>query len=328
MTYKGRGFSIYPSYDTACGLNKTMHAELLDSLIHIREHGNFGSKTNDDLFSLLITGISQGQSYPPFVFGLYYRMTFALLQERTEVAQAYMQRLANAIPEQDKAIDIYALDHPYIAPYRDVYMDSLGEHKGFILQSASEEDVQNFLLSYKVVMDILKNFLPELYAEISVLLRQIILVTDHEDARVSFNGMAPYQLWRLLFLNAKPAGDPAVFLETLIHETAHIRLFGHTIYEPLTLNPPDEMVFSPIRNEERPIDGIFHAMFVTARVAHAFQTIHEQIEPDNCVFTQLDGQYRKNLRIFQECHSIILRSARLSQTGYDILKGIDALMQK
>jgi HEXXH motif-containing protein len=76
-------------------------------------------------------------------------------------------------------------------------------------------------------------------------------------------------LWGALFINpARPKTDVEL-VETLAHESAHSLLFGHAIDDPLVENDTAERFQSPLRDDPRPMDGIFHATFVSARMHYA-----------------------------------------------------------
>ena len=64
-------------------------------------------------------------------------------------------------------------------------------------------------------------------------------------------------------------------IDLLVHESSHVLLFGMAAEEPLTRNPGTERYASPVRPDPRPIDGIFHACFVTTRVHLAMSRLLE-----------------------------------------------------
>ena len=63
------------------------------------------------------------------------------------------------------------------------------------------------------------------------------------------------------------------YIPRLIHEYSHNLLFGIARNEPLVFNDPEERDESPLRQDLRPMDGIYHALFVSAREALAMRAI-------------------------------------------------------
>lgn len=57
-----------------------------------------------------------------------------------------------------------------------------------------------------------------------------------------------------------------VLVDHLVHETSHLFLNTILIHDPLILNDENARYASPIRNDPRPMLGIYHAVFVLSRV--------------------------------------------------------------
>lgn len=67
-----------------------------------------------------------------------------------------------------------------------------------------------------------------------------------------------------------PEEDPLLFyFEHIIHEASHLHLYAMMGEDPLILNEESERYSSPIRVDKRPMSGIFHAVFVLARIIRA-----------------------------------------------------------
>ncbi len=115
---------------------------------------------------------------------------------------------------------------------------------------------------------------PELLDELRSLARLIVLATPGPNAN-GFNGASTFFLWAGILINARVQRSPIVMIDLLVHESSHVLLFGIAAEEPLTRNPGTERYASPVRPDPRPIDGIFHACFVTTRVHLAMSRLLE-----------------------------------------------------
>jgi HEXXH motif-containing protein len=111
--------------------------------------------------------------------------------------------------------------------------------------------------------------------EVRSLARLIVLATPGPDAKNGFNGASTFFLWAGVLINARVRRSPIVMIDLLVHESSHVLLFGIAAEEPLTRNPGTERYASPVRPDPRPIDGIFHACFVTTRVHLAMSRLLE-----------------------------------------------------
>jgi HEXXH motif-containing protein len=80
-------------------------------------------------------------------------------------------------------------------------------------------------------------------------------------------------LWGALFINPSRPKTDIELVETLAHESAHSLLFGFAIDDALVENADDERFRSPLRDDPRPMDGIFHAAFVSARMHYAMSRL-------------------------------------------------------
>ena len=62
-------------------------------------------------------------------------------------------------------------------------------------------------------------------------------------------------------------------IDGLTHESAHAHLFSLSFGDPFVTNPDDELHASPLRSDPRPLDGTFHATFVSARMHYAHSRV-------------------------------------------------------
>ena len=108
---------------------------------------------------------------------------------------------------------------------------------------------------------------PEMAAEIRALLREIVIAAGPEDPKaLTFDGASSYMLWGAILLNARG--------QTNVLDTARRWLTrAGTIYcsvfarpDRWSKMPDDELFSSPLRADPRPMDGVFHATYVVARM--------------------------------------------------------------
>jgi HEXXH motif-containing protein len=74
-------------------------------------------------------------------------------------------------------------------------------------------------------------------------------------------------VWGATFINADAHRTTADMVHFLVHEITHGLLFGLSCGDPLVLNSPAESYPAPLRTDRRPMDGIYHATLVCARLA-------------------------------------------------------------
>ena len=64
-------------------------------------------------------------------------------------------------------------------------------------------------------------------------------------------------------------------IDGLTHESAHAYLFSLSLGDSFVDNPDDELHASPLRPDPRPLDGTFHATYVSARMHYAHSHVIE-----------------------------------------------------
>jgi len=115
---------------------------------------------------------------------------------------------------------------------------------------------------------------PQLAAEIRTLLREVVLaVGPSGPGAVIFDGASSFMLWGGIVLNANAHETTLDMVQALAHESAHNLLFGLSADGPLVENEDDERYASPLRQDPRPLDGIYHATFVCARMHQAVKRL-------------------------------------------------------
>jgi HEXXH motif-containing protein len=126
-------------------------------------------------------------------------------------------------------------------------------------------------------------------------------------------------LWGALLLNPDAFADDMLLLQALAHESGHTLLFGFTTDEPLVVNDADELHVSPLREDPRPMDGIFHATYVSARMHWTMATALESGTLSQQEKASAKSACEENLRSFFEGHETVMRHGRLSAMGKEIL---------
>jgi HEXXH motif-containing protein len=121
---------------------------------------------------------------------------------------------------------------------------------------------------------------PELHDEILIIVRDIVISRpDGINNLINYSGASSFALWGGLTVNGETHHEWIQFCRQIVHEAGHNLLFAIARDEPLVTNDPSERAASAIRADLRPMDGIYHAAFVTAREVLAFEALlcrHEE----------------------------------------------------
>jgi hypothetical protein len=116
---------------------------------------------------------------------------------------------------------------------------------------------------------------PDIGAEIRALITEIVFVSGVPNESLHFDGATSFFCWGALFLNADAHRALVKMIDGLSHESAHAHLFSLSLGDSFVDNPDDELRPSPLRLDPRPLDGIFHATYVSARMYYAHSHLIE-----------------------------------------------------
>lgn len=119
----------------------------------------------------------------------------------------------------------------------------------------------------------------DLFGEICAIVDSIVIVTPDRKRKFEFTAGTSFATWGAIVANGDLLQDWIECYNMLAHEEGHLALFAIARDEPLVLNATDPVYASPVRDDPRPIDGIYHTAFVAAREARAHDRLlewHEQ----------------------------------------------------
>jgi hypothetical protein len=249
-------------------LDKHMRLELANSLEYIYQSILKDLNYSADVLVSMISKMRQGNMYPPSVFALYYEITSALIDEDYDQAILLLNELLDEKPYLNGEVEIITLNQVSNAASRLRFkklMDT-DSRTHFYIQSISDDSAAVSINRFRSTFKRLKESIPELAKEFEAIIRSVILVKGDEKMSYQFAGGSSYMLWGALFINADFYASDILMIEAIAHESAHSLLFGFSIDEGLVLNPDEELYSSPLREDPRPMDGIYHATFVSARM--------------------------------------------------------------
>lgn len=111
------------------------------------------------------------------------------------------------------------------------------------------------------------------------------------------------------------------FVEHIVHEASHIHLNCLMVVDSLILNSPDDRFVSPLRADPRPMVGILHATFVSARISRTF--IKMYLSTGNVELLQIIAEaLDETIRGISE----IERSAKLTICGDQLVSSMKQLL--
>lgn len=269
----------------------------------------------------------------PLLFAFHAGLVEAILDEDSVAAArllaAFGQRKAFAA---GRSVDFVTTDDAVLglpgagALYAGLAVDDA--EAGVVLASLTPDGLANAAGRVEAALDLLGQAAPELAAETRAIVRQIVLVSAAPESERDFGGASSFHLWGAVFLNAHRHRGRVAMAEGLVHEAAHLLLFGEAEGERIVENDDGERHVSPLRDDPRPLDGIAHATFVLARMAYCA----ERLLTSGCLTaserTETEAALARNCLDYRDGAGVVEKYARLTGDGVRMLDGAAAYMSR
>jgi HEXXH motif-containing protein len=268
------GLFLPQSEREVSALDRGMRRKLASSLAHVFDRtGSMLGLEDIDPGPLLSEIRAHRQA--PSVFAGYFELVFALKAKRRDEAARLWRRIAASVGETPIfGVAPLAADALGEDADRFVRLLNAGE-KGPIFGPPDRSRWPAFAAGVAEALSLLKQTDAALAAETAALIVLVIGSAPLNPA-LSFGGVTSLTLWGAVTLNTELHRTPLEILEGLVHEGAHTLLFGHALDERLVRNPDSERFASPLRPDPRPMDGVFHATFVCARLCLLYRRLLER----------------------------------------------------
>ena len=168
---------------------------------------------------------------------------------------------------------------------------------------------------------------PEQAAEIRALLREIVMAAGAEDLKaLTFDGASSFMLWGGIIINANRRDGELAMAQMLVHEGTHNLLFGLSADGPLVENSDEELYSSPLRMDARPMDGIYHATFVTARMHRVVWRLLESGVLSASLHEKAPKELADNRRLFDQGIKVVREHGKLTSLGEAMIRGAENYM--
>lgn len=316
-----------PSAERAGFLDQRMRLRLADSLRYILSQANGHLDVPRERFQKFLFQLEH-HPVSPLAFSFYCDTVLAI--EDDDVKQA--SRLLGDLIE----LPVHA-GGPVIAELADSQQDARARRYArfidtdpsikFEIFPPSRQAAANCRAQIHDAFALMEAGDPELAAEIRALLREIILAAGTEEPKaLTFDGASAFMLWGAIIINANRRDGELAMVQMLAHESAHNLLFGLSADEPLVENSPEELYTSPLRMDPRPMDGIYHATFVTARMHRAVKRLLESGILSPSLEEKARGELESNARLFHQGINTVRQHGRLTPLGETVMQGASDYM--
>jgi hypothetical protein len=317
-----------PNAERVRFLDRRMRSRLAGSLRHILEQGNGLLRVPSQQFQKFLNQL-ESEPVSPLAFSFYSDAVLAIEEDEIEEASRLLREMIS-LPAHSGGILISELGNPQQDPTAQRYARLLidpDESFKFEIFPPSDEAAANCRRLIKEAFELMGAGDPELAAEIRALLREIVLAAGTlESKAMTFDGASAFMLWGAIIINANQRKGELTMVQMLAHESSHNLLFGFSADESLVENPPEELFPSPLRVDPRPMDGIYHATFVTARMHRAVKGLLDSGILSAAQKEIAEKELADNTRLFANGVETVDRFGKLTPLGKIVMEGAKAYM--
>lgn len=249
---------------------------------------------------------------------------------RDEAASALKAQMVNGRPQQ-----VHPESLPRIANFdlSGFSTDEIGrldrwwdteERNPMGLTQVTGDDFSDLRSRVLAAFDLMREADGELFGETLAIVDEIVLARPDGSQRFAYLAGSSFALWGGILINVDMHPDWTSIYKTLAHEAGHNLLFAIGREGGFVRNSVDEAYSSPVRDDPRPVDGIFHAAFVSARESRAFDRVLEWNETTGRLsqdeVSALDSLLDQSVIAFWQCCEALEQGASLTQLGQDVLR--------
>lgn len=311
-----------PSAERVLFLDQRMRLRLHDSLRYIAGEARGQLELDDNAFKAFLSRLAR-QPASPLVFSFYSDVVLALEEDELEQAARLLREMMQLPPHPGP---------PNISALADPAQDATGRRYArfidtdpsvpFQIFQPSAEAAAGCRAQIRAAFELMDAGDPELAAEIRALLREIVLAAGTEDPKaMTFDGASAFMLWGAIIINANRRDGALGMVQMLAHESSHNLLFGWSADESLVQNPPEALYPSPLRVDPRPMDGIYHATFVTARMYRAVRRLLDSGVLPVALREKARQELAQNAALFAKGMATVERHGELTPLGEAVIHG-------
>jgi len=194
----------------------------------------------------------------------------------------------------------------------------------FEFSAPPSTEAKQATLQITAAMELIERCLPGLAGEIDETIVWVVVASGHakpntgvENAR--FGGGSTFKAYGSVLLNCDPANSVSDRALSIVHEATHNALFAFAPGDGLVENDLQDRFRSPLRRDKRPIEGIYHATFVIARLAYTVRQMMASGRLDRAQREQVEQALPEYRARFNNGMAVLNDHARYTGLGRDAI---------
>lgn len=307
-------------------LEQNVRSRLASSLESLWQHAGEALPADPSARAGLTSSIRAHRQHPR-VFARYYDLALALMDSRLADARRINEGLL-ALPAEPLRAGIRPFSHQELGEDFERFSRLLFAEEGLERPLAAPSATQFETISRYLdeAQTLIAEVDPDLAREVALLWPMIFLARPEQVGRVPFAGVTSFMVWGAGFMNVEAFNSPTVVAGFLVHETTHSLLFALGCDEALVQNPLSESFQAPFRPDPRPMDGIYHATIVSARMFHFRARCLQHLAGDSGLRAELEQRLEATRDAYSRGRKVIAEHGRLSARALALLEDCDRIL--
>ncbi len=313
-----------PSAENAKRARTAIQARLHESLTHIfeqcRGHVEFDASRVDALLQQATTD----ERLPPALFEQYFRLVEAINNgSSTQVQQRIENVLAFASNTQTPSTRVRPLNREEFTAGEEADLrlafvsESLRDEQ---LSHLDKEEALAARSQFDSALAILREHAPVTYSEISIIVCELVPALGNPFEGMAFDGCSSLERWGTVLINANMTRTDLQLSEVITHESAHCALFAMAPVNFHVENSADETYPSPLRLDKRPMNGIYHSVFVLARMCFAMREVATSATASDTLKGEAVQLANDSAKLFAEGYGVLEQHAKYTPEGRSIMQ--------
>jgi hypothetical protein len=305
-------------------------ARLAGSLAHIAKQVDGTIPFDPEGLRVMTNDLCSGTRQKPELFAYYFQLVASIQADDHEQAERCLHQIASLRPPMNEKPVLRRFSATTMSA---VEMTLLRRHisvaslDGAELLTLEEGAGQTRAAQIDRAMSRLASFAPGVHAEFGETIGEIILASGSTNSfGYTFDGASSLEYWGAILINVSTRKSDLEVIEMLAHEAAHNVLFGLSPTQFFVTNLETERYSSPLRPDPRPLDGIYHATFVLARMHYAISALIENGGITSQERAEATDMLQRSAGNFHDAKAILDRHASYTGPGAAIMSEASAYM--
>jgi hypothetical protein len=286
------------------------------------------AEIDDARLAAFLDSVARARKISPRFFAIYHELLVAADEDDVDGVTRLFAELVNAesLPEQVSSLNLTDeyLGAGNAARYK--RWADMDPELPLHLVALTSQEFDRIAGAAQEAFALMDSGAPEVSGEIRSLLAEVVFATGEAGEKMTFHGISSFYLWGTVLLNAEGHKTPLEVTQTLAHESSHMHLFAAALDSPLVENADEERFASPLRQDPRPMDGIYHATYVTARMHYVLLKLLASGVLSEAQTEEAKKACANHVKSFREGYETVLAHGNLTELGKGLLSQAHAYM--